>query len=481
MPRTRIVCTIGPASREPGTLRGLIQAGMNVARLNFSHGDQPTHAENIERIRTVSAEVDKPVAILADLQGPKLRVGTMEGEGVLLLEGTQATLTTDDVIGRRPEALPVQSDDLPRLVSPGDRVLLDDGLLELQVLSTSEAEIRCRVIAGGVLKSNKGINLPRARLDIPAITVKDRDDLAFALAKQVDWIALSFVRAADEVLELKGLIRDLSLSPTGEPVPVVAKIEKPEALEDIDDIIAAADAIMVARGDLGIEISPEEVPLAQKRIIEKCNRAGVPVITATQMLESMIHNLRPTRAEASDVANAILDGTDAIMLSGETSIGAYPVEAVRTMVRIAEEVEAHKSTIFACPFLTPGTRQPHTVADAVTHAARETAQDLNAAAIITPTASGYTARLMSRYRPRSPIVAVTPSPAVQRQLMLYWGLTPLLAPRTDNTDEMIAYAVQVAKGHGLVKAGDTVVITAGSAGSTPGTTNLIKVHVVGDD
>ncbi len=481
MPRTRIVCTIGPASREPGTLRGLIQAGMNVARLNFSHGDQPTHAENIERIRTVSAEVDKPVAILADLQGPKLRVGTMEGEGVLLLEGTQATLTTDDVIGRRPEALPVQSDDLPRLVSPGDRVLLDDGLLELQVLSTSEAEIRCRVIAGGVLKSNKGINLPRARLDIPAITVKDRDDLAFALAKQVDWIALSFVRAADEVLELKGLIRDLSLSPTGEPVPVVAKIEKPEALEDIDDIIAAADAIMVARGDLGIEISPEEVPLAQKRIIEKCNRAGVPVITATQMLESMIHNLRPTRAEASDVANAILDGTDAIMLSGETSIGAYPVEAVRTMVRIAEEVEAHKSTIFACPFLTPGTRQPHTVADAVTHAARETAQDLNAAAIITPTASGYTARLMSRYRPRSPIVAVTPSPAVQRQLMLYWGLTPLLAPRTDNTDEMIAYAVQVAKGHGLVKAGDTVVITAGSAGSTPGTTNLIKVHVVAVD
>ena len=479
MPRTRIVCTIGPASRSPETLRQLIRAGMNVARLNFSHGDQPTHAENIERIRTVSAEVDKPVAILADLQGPKLRVGTMEGEGVPLLEGTRATLTTDDVIGCGPEALPVQSDDLPRLVSPGDRVLLDDGLLELQVLSTSEAEIRCRVIAGGVLKSNKGINLPRARLDIPAITVKDRDDLAFALARQVDWIALSFVRAADEVLELKRLIRELF--PTGEPVPVVAKIEKPEALEDIDDIIAAADAIMVARGDLGIEISPEEVPLAQKRIIEKCNRAGVPVITATQMLESMIHNPRPTRAEASDVANAILDGTDAIMLSGETSIGAYPVEAVSTMVRIADEVEAHKSEVFACPFLTQETRQPHTVADAVTHAARETAHDLNAAAIITPTASGYTARLVSRYRPRSPIVAVTPSPAVQRQLMLYWGLTPLLAPRTDNTDEMIAYAVQAAKEHGLVKAGDTVVITAGSAGSTPGTTNLIKIHVVGDD
>jgi pyruvate kinase len=476
MLRTKIVCTIGPASRDPEMLRQLIRAGMDVARLNFSHGDQPTHAENIERIRAAAEEVGKPVAILADLQGPKLRVGTMDGEGVQLVEDTEVTLTTEDVIGRGPEALPVQNKVLPRLVRPGDRILLDDGLMELRVLSTGEAQIRCQVVAGGLLKSNKGVNLPRAPLDIPAVTTKDRKDLAFALDQGVDWIALSFVRAADEVVGLKQLIR--LLSPTGEPAPVVAKIEKPEALSKIDGIIAAADAIMVARGDLGIELSAEEVPLAQKQIIEKCNRDGVPVITATQMLESMIHNPRPTRAEASDVANAILDGTDALMLSGETSIGAHPVKALRTMVRIAEEVEGHKSEVFACPLLVPGALHAPTVADAVSHAARETAQDLNAAAIIAPTASGYTARLMSRYRPESPIVAVAPSPAVQRQLMLYWGVIPLLAPRTDNTDEMTAHAVEAAKAHGLVKSGDTVVITAGSAGTAPGTTNLMKVHVV---
>lgn len=476
MPRTKIVCTIGPASREPDTLRQLMLAGMGVARLNFSHGDQPTHAENIERIRAIAAEVGKPVAILADLQGPKLRVGQMEGEGVPLVEGTEVTLTTEDVVGRGPEALPVQYKTLPRLVKPGDAVLLDDGLLELRVLSTGETTVRCQVVDGGVLRSNKGINLPRAPLDIPAITAKDRQDLAFALERQVDWIALSFVRTADEVMELKSLIQDLV--PPEERVPVVAKIEKPEALENIDDIIDVADGIMVARGDLGIEIPPEEVPLAQKRIIEKCNRDGVPVITATQMLESMIQNPRPTRAEASDVANAILDGTDAIMLSGETSVGSHPVESVRTMIRIAEEVEEHKSDIFVCPLRTLERRDTQSVADAVTHAARETAHDLNAVAIITPTASGYTACLMSRYRPRSSIIAVTPSLAVQRQLMLYWGVTPLLAPRTDNTDEMIADAVEATLEQGLVKAGDTVVITAGSAGSVAGTTNLMKVQVV---
>jgi len=477
MPRTRIVCTIGPASRDVETLRQLMLAGMDVARLNFSHGDQGTHAENMEHIRTVAAEVGKSVAILVDLQGPKLRVGSIEGDGVPLVAGTQVVLTTEDVVGRGPDALPVQFKALPRLVAAGDRILLDDGLLELRVLSTGKAAIHCQVVVGGVLKSNKGVNLPRASLDIPAITAKDRQDLSFALAQQVDWIALSFVRAADEVRALKELIR--FLSPTGEPVPVVAKIEKPEALDNIDSIIAAADAIMVARGDLGIEVSPEEVPVAQKRIIARCNQAGVPVITATQMLESMIQNPRPTRAEASDVANAILDGTDAIMLSGETAVGAYPIEAVRTMVRIAQEVEARRSEINLCSATIPGQHAVRTVADAVTHAARETAHDLNAAAIITPTSSGYTARLMSYHRPRVPIIAVTPSPAVQRQLMLYWGVTPLLAPRTDNTDEMIADAVGAARDRGLVQDGDTVVLTAGAAGSSPGTTDLIKVQVIG--
>ena len=476
MPRSRIVCTIGPASWEPETLRQLMCAGMSVARLNFSHGDLATHARTIERLRAVAAELGRPVAILADLQGPKLRVGTMEGEGVPLLPDAQVTLTTRDVIGRGPEALPVQFDTLPRLLKPGEHILLDDGLLELEVLSTGETEIHCRVIVGGLLKSNKGLNLPHTFLDVPAITDKDRDDLAFALAHQVDWIALSFVRRAEDVTELKQLVRELA--PAGEPTPVVAKIEKPEALNNIDAIIAVSDAIMVARGDLGIEISVEEVPLAQKQIIRKCNQKGLPVITATQMFESMIENPRPTRAEASDVANAILDGTDALMLSGETSIGAYPVEAVRTMLRIADEVEAHRSEAVTCPFLKAEVSASRTVADAVTHAAQETAHDLDAAAIITPTASGYTARLMSHYRPQSPIIAVTPNTAVQRRLMLYWGVTPLLAPRTDNTDEMIARAVKAAQNHNLVHKGDTLVITAGAAGTAPGTTNLIKVHII---
>jgi pyruvate kinase len=476
MQRTKIVCTIGPASRQPEILCQLIQAGMDVARLNFSHGSPAEHAENITRIRAAAREVGKPVAILADLQGPKLRVGTMEGEGVLLREGDEATLTTERVIGREPSALPVQYQGLPRLVQPGNHILLDDGLLELEVLSVSEAEICCSVLVGGILKSNKGMNLPRAALDIPSITAKDRRDLAFALARGVDWIALSFVRTAAEVLELKALIADLL--PSGGHVPVMAKIEKPEALDNITEIIDASDGIMVARGDLGIEIRPEEVPIAQKQIIAACNQAGVPVVTATQMLDSMIRNPRPTRAEASDVANAILDGTDAVMLSGETSIGAYPLHAVRTMARIASEVEAHRAQVFSHPRLVAEQSTVLSIADAVTHAARETARDLDAAAIITPTFSGYTARLMSRHRPHSPIIAVTPSAVVQRQLTLYWGVIPLLAPRTDNTDEMISYAVQAAQERGLVEDGDTLVITAGAAGSPPGTTNLIKAQIV---
>ena len=476
MLRTKIVCTIGPASREPETLRQLMLAGMDVARLNFSHGDQATHAENIERIRAAAAELGKPVAILADLQGPKLRVGTMAEGGVFLPEGDEATLTTEAVIGREPGALPVQYGGFPRLARPGDRILVDDGLLELKVLSVGETEVRCRVLVGGVLKSNKGVNLPRPSLDVPSITAKDRRDLAFALAHGVDWVALSFVCTANEVLELRQLIESLALP--DECVPVMAKVEKREALVNINEIIDAADALMVARGDLGIEIRPEEVPMAQKRIIRECNRAGVPVVTATQMLDSMTRNPRPTRAEASDVANAILDGTDAIMLSSETSIGAYPVQAVRTMARIAREVESKRPEVRTCPVLASQRRDTTTIADAVSRAACEAAHDLRAAAILTPTASGYTARLVSRYRPRSPILAVTPSPAVQRRLVLCWGVIPLLAPRTDNTDEVIAQAIQAARERGLVRKADVLVFTAAAAGSAPGTTNLIRVHVV---
>jgi pyruvate kinase len=481
MLRTKIVCTIGPASRAPEMLRELMLAGMDVARLNFSHGDQSYHGENIERIRAVSAEVGKPIAILTDLQGPKLRVGEMQGEGVLLVSGEKVTLTTRPIVGHAGE-VPVQYAKLPRDVETGDRILIDDGLLELRVLSTGETDIACRVITGGLLQTNKGMNLPRASHAIPAITDKDRRDLRFVLEQQVDWVALSFVRNSDEVRELKEMIRELSTSDN--PVPVVAKIEKPEAVDDIDGIIEAADAIMVARGDLAIETSPEDVPILQKMIIAKCNAVGKPVITATQMLDSMMRNPRPTRAEASDVANAILDGTDAIMLSGETAVGKYPLESVRTMVRIAEEAERSGLEGLARPRppLGPSTSSGHgpvtSIADAVSHATRETACDLGAAAIITPTISGHTARVISKYRPHCPIVAVTPSSRVQCQLALYWGVRPLLSRRAESTDDTITGAVRVAQQHGLVKQGDVVVITAGAASSGPGTTDIMKVQVV---
>lgn len=472
MLRTKIVCTIGPASRDVAMLRELMLAGMDVARLNFSHGDQSYHGENIERIRAVAAEVGKPVAILADLQGPKLRVGQIEGEGVPLITGEEVILTTRPILGRK-GVVPVQYARFPEEVEPGDRILIDDGLLELKVLSTGEAEVACQVITGGLLESNKGINLPRASHAIPAITDKDRSDLRFVLERQVDWVAISFVRLPDEVRELKGLIQEFSAS---HAVPVVAKIEKPEAVDNIDGIIEVADAVMVARGDLGIETSPETVPIVQKMIIAKCNAVGKPVITATQMLDSMIRNPRPTRAEASDVANAILDGSDAIMLSGETAVGKYPLEAVRTMVRIAQEAEQGSLQGLARP--RPPLRPVASIADAVGHAARETAYELGAAAIIALTISGYTARVISKYRPHCPIIAVTPSPLVQRQLALYWGVIPLLCRRAESTDEIIAGAVRAAQAQGLIKQGDVVVITAGAAGSGPGTTDIMKVQIV---
>jgi pyruvate kinase len=470
-------------------LRQLMLAGMDVARLNFSHGSQAYHGENIEHIRAVSAEacpepcpehsrrggrrVEKPIAILADLQGPKLRVGEMEGEGVLLASGEKVALTTRPIVGHASE-VPVQYAELPQEVEAGDRILIDDGLLELEVLFTGETDITCQVVTGGLLESNKGMNLPHASHVIPAITDKDRRDLRFVLEQQVDWVALSFVRNSGEVRELKEMIQELSVSHP--PVPVVAKIEKPEAVDDIDAIIEAADAIMVARGDLGIETSPEAVPIVQKMIIAKCNAVGKPVITATQMLDSMIRNPRPTRAEASDVANAIFDGSDAIMLSGETAVGKYPIESVRTMVRIAQEAERSELEGAARPH--PVRRPMTSIADAISHATRETAWDVGAAAIITPTISGHTARIISRYRPCCPIIAVTPSPAVQRQLALYWGVRALLSRRTDSTDETISSAVKAAQEHGLVKQGDVVVITAGAAGSGPGTTDIMKVQVV---
>ncbi len=477
MRRTRIICTIGPASRGPDMLRQLARAGMDVARLNLAHGSHAEHAENVARIRAVSEEEGRPIAVQADLQGPKLRMGEMAGSGVVVHEDERVTLTTEGGVGTEPNALPVQNVDLPDLVHPGDPILIDDGLIELEVLELREHEVHCRVRVGGLVKSNKGINLPGVSADLPSVTEKDLHDLDAALEWGVDWIALSFVRCAEDIHTLRGLIE----ARTDAPVPIMAKIEKPQALQHLDAIIDAADAVMVARGDLGIEIPPEDVPMAQKRVIKACNAAGIPVVTATQMLDSMIRNPRPTRAEASDVANAILDGTDAVMLSGETSIGSYPLEAAQTMARIATQVEGHGDEAPPRAFrAVPGDRT-RSIANAVGHSARDIAHHLGAAAIIAPTASGYTARVMSSYRPRTPIVAITPDRRVQRRLMLYWGVTPLLAPRTDNTDQMIRQAVRAARERELIADGDTVVITAGTAFSEPGTTNLVRVYVVGEE
>lgn len=468
---TKIVCTIGPASRDPAVLAELMRAGMDVARLNFSHGDRATHEETIRRIRRIADELDRPVAILGDLQGPKLRVGQLPPEGVLLTAGEEVILT---VAPDRPDAIPCQYPDLPSLVTAGDRILLDDGLLELEVLNTTATDIRARVITGGTLFANKGMNLPRADARIPALTAKDLEDLEFVVAHQLEWVALSFVRTADEVLQLKALIRRLSRSSLG--TQVIAKIEKPEAVANIEAIIQAADGIMVARGDLGIEMPAEDVPMIQKHIIALCNEAGKPVITATQMLDSMIRNPRPTRAEASDVANAVFDGTDAVMLSGETAAGRYPVAAVQTMVRIVTRAEAELVKRERRRPLR--TTEPHYAAQAIAQAAGDLARNLGAAAIIAPTASGYTARQLSRYRPYLPVIAVTPSPLVRCQLNLHWGVFPLFSPRRNTTDEVVNDAVQAALQHGLVHEGDLVVITAGTAGSTPGTTNLIKIQLI---
>jgi pyruvate kinase len=368
MLRVKIVCTIGPASREMPILRRIVASGMNVARLNLSHGTHEYHAETIERVRIVSEQLQKPIAILADLQGPKLRTGKMQEGGVPLEKDQELILTIEEIVGT-PGRVPIQYKDLPRNVQPGEHILLDDGMLELEVIEANASEIRTRVLLSGLLQSNKGMNLPDASLDIPALTPKDLEDVKFALDHQADWIALSFVRKAHEVMELKAIIQNNSAF--GRAIPVVAKIEKPDAVRNIDAIIEAADAIMVARGDLGIETSPETVPTVQKMIISKCLTAAKPVITATQMLDSMIRNPRPTRAEASDVANAVLDGTDAIMLSGETASGQYPVESVTTMVKIAEEAERlMASTRGTMPISAP---RVFTAAGAICHAAVETA------------------------------------------------------------------------------------------------------------
>jgi len=469
MRRTKIVCTVGPASRSAEMLDRLVRAGMDVARLNFSHGTLEERLEDIATIRSVSERVGKPVAILQDLAGPKVRTGKLATGRVTLRTGAMFTLTARDVPGDDRE-VSVTYEGLPDDVFTGDTLLLSDGALELLIERVRGTDIECRVIVGGALGAHKGINLPSRSITAPFFTAKDQKDLAFGLANWVDYVALSFVRTAEDVLLAKDFMRVACVD-----VPIIAKIEKHEALQNFDEILAIVDGVMIARGDLGVEIPVERVPRMQKMLIHKANAAGKPVITATQMLKSMVESPRPTRAEVTDVANAVLDGSDAVMLSEESAIGAFPEETVKTMSRIAEDAET------VLPFTgeaVVGDRSPGQQ-EAVAHAACRLAADVGAAAIITCTQSGSTTRLVAKYRPRQPVFGMTPAAETLRRLALSWGVLPVMIKASDSQDALEAEAIRLAVESGHVKPGETVVITAGLPLHVTGTTNTIKALTVG--
>jgi len=473
MTGTKIVCTIGPASQSPDVLRCLIESGMNVARLNFSHGDHAFHRQVFNHIRKISVDLDKPVAVLQDLAGPKIRVGSIKKDHVILETGETFTLTGKRVEGDEHQ-VSVSRPDLVRAVQPGDPILLADGSLELKVLETTDSDIICRVIIGGTLTSHKGINLPTRSLNVPHLTEKDRRDLIFGLRMGVDYVALSFVRSAENIQEIHRVMKE-----QGYMVPVIAKIEKHEALSNIDEIIEAADGIMVARGDLGVEIPLEKVPLVQKKLIEKANQSGIPVITATQMLRSMVESSRPTRAEVTDVANAVLDGTDAVMLSEETAMGQYPVQSVTFMKKITSDAEKNTKTD-----LTPSWFDRDAVLsipEAVGYAACHLARSCAAKVIITFTRTGNTAHLVAKYRPGQLILAPTPSQETYRRLSLIRGVVPMMTEDIKDTDAMIRSVFKKVLASGWVEKGEKAVITSGSPLREKGTTNLIQAEILDDD
>ncbi|WP_158736690.1 pyruvate kinase [Alteribacillus sp. YIM 98480] len=473
MRKTKIVCTIGPASESPAMLKSLMKAGMNVARLNFSHGDFDEHKARIDTIRETAKELGKNVAILLDTKGPEIRTQTMKNGAINLERGQELIISAEEVEGT-PEKISVTYPGLADDLEAGKKVLLDDGLIELEVLEISGKDVKTKVLNSGELKNKKGVNLPNVKVNLPGITEKDAADIEFGIEQEVDFIAASFVRRTSDVLE----IRELLEKHQAEDIQIIPKIENQEGIENIDEILEVSDGLMVARGDLGVEIPPEEVPLAQKNLIKKCNTLAKPVITATQMLDSMQRNPRPTRAEASDVANAIFDGTDAIMLSGETAAGDYPVEAVQTMSNIAMKAE---SALKYENILSQRTKESsRSITNSISQSVSHTAYNLNAAAILTATESGYTAKIVSKYRPESPIVAVTSNEKVLRKLSLVWGVTPLLGNPAKTTDEMLDSTVRESLKAGLVSHGDLVVITAGVPVGETGTTNIMKVHVIGE-
>ncbi len=474
MRKTKIVCTIGPASESKDVFRELVLNGLNVARLNFSHGDYEEHEQRVNTIKEVRWELNEPVAILLDTKGPEIRTGKFKNSEVELEEGQTFTITTRDISGDN-TICNVSYDGLPKDVNEGDTILIDDGLVGLRIKKIiNDTDIECIVENGGVISNNKGVNVPMAKLNLPAITEKDKSDVKFGIKKDVDFIAVSFIRKASDVLAIREILEDNDVY----HIQIISKIENREGLDNIDEIIRASDGIMIARGDLGVEISTEEIPLAQKEIIKKCNRAGKPVITATQMLDSMIRNPRPTRAEATDVANAIFDGTDAIMLSGETAIGKYAVDAVKTMDSIARRTE--EAIDYRRLLGDKAVEKETLVTDAISYATCKIAADLGASAILTATSSGFTARMVSKFRPAVTIIAAVTDEHIRRRLSLIWGVYSVLTKRFYSTDDVIVASVDKALEAKFINNGDIVVITAGVPVGTTGTTNLIKVHTVGE-
>lgn len=468
--RTKIVATIGPATQDADVLRSLIEAGATTLRLNFSHGTHEDHQRNVRTIRQVSFELNQPVGILQDLQGPKIRLGRFENGSIHLKKGDPFTLTSQMLPGTQTISS-VTYEPLAREVPNGSTILLDDGKVEMKVesINPDKGELYCQVVVGGVLSNNKGVNFPGVYLSINALTDKDRKDLIFGLNQGVDWVALSFVRNPQDVLEIKELI-----SSVGKRVPVIVKIEKHEAIEQMEAILSLSDGVMVARGDLGVELPPEEVPILQKRLITTSNRLGIPVITATQMLDSMVNNPRPTRAEVSDIANAILDGTDAVMLSNETAVGKYPVEAVATMARVALRTEQEQFSHEVEDMV----GAPRSIPNAISQAVARIASQLNSSAIMTLTKSGATARNVSKFRPQAPILAVTPHVEVSRRLQLVWGVRPLVVLDLPSASQTFQAAMNIAQEKGFLREGDLVVMTAGTLQGVSGSTDLIKVDIV---
>ena len=471
MRKTKIICTLGPSTDKEGVLRDLIANGMNVARFNFSHGSHEEHLGRLEKLKALREELGKPVAALLDTKGPEIRLKDFKNGVENLVAGQTFTLTTRDVEGTN-EICSITYKDLPMDVEPNGTIMLDDGLIKLQIQTVNDTDIVCTVLNSGKIKNKKGVNVPGVHLSMPYMSQRDKDDIIFGIQQGYDFIAASFTRSAKDILAIRSILKEYDCH----FINIIAKIENMEGVENIDEILRVVDGVMVARGDLGVEVPLQQVPIFQKEIIQLCKSIGRPVITATQMLDSMIRNPRPTRAEVNDVASSVYDGCDAVMLSGETAAGKYPVEALSTMASICQHVENHARILPSSSM----EKEEYNITDAVSHACCECARDVNAKAIVTSTSSGYTAKMIAKFRPECRIIATTPSESVYNKLSLTWGVTPIVAPQSTSTDEMLKQSVETAKLTGLVHDGDVVVISAGVPLGVSGTTNLLKVSMVGD-